>query len=61
METLDAIIERHTILELPMFVDRSADEEEELAQREWIKVYGALFGCEEKAAELFDAACKDAE
>ena len=61
MEILDAIIERHTILELPMFVDRSADEEEELAQREWIKVYGALFGCEEKAAELFDAACKDAE
>ena len=40
---------------------KMADEEEELAQREWIKVYGALFGCEEKAAELFDAACKDAE
>lgn len=61
MEILDTIIERHTILEIPMLMDRSADEEEELAQKEWVKVYGALFGCEEKAAELFDAACKDAK
>lgn len=58
---LDDIIERHTILEIPMLIDRSADEEEELAQKEWVKVYGVLFGCEEKAAELFDAACKDAK
>lgn len=61
MEILDTIIERHTILEIPMLMDRSADEEEELAQKEWVKVYGALFGCEEKVAELFDAACKDAK
>ena len=61
LERLEKIIERHTILEVPMLVDRSDDEEEELAKKEWIKVYGVLFGCEEKAAELFDAFVAEAE
>ena len=37
------------------------DVKEELAKKEWIKVYGVLFGCEEKAAELFDAFVAEAE
>ena len=61
LEKLEEIIERHTILEVRMLVDRSDDEEEELAKKEWVKVYGVLFGCEEKAAELFDAFVAEAE
>ena len=29
------------------------DEEDELAQAEWLKVYGAIFGCEDKAEEIY--------
>ena len=32
------------------------NEESELAQYEWIKVYGVLFGCTDKTDKLFDAA-----
>ncbi|MCD7820285.1 MAG: hypothetical protein LUH07_14765, partial [Lachnospiraceae bacterium] len=39
---------------IPVIVDRSADEETELAQYEWIKVYGVLFDCEEEAEALFE-------
>ena len=41
--------------------DRSAQEEDELAQAEWIKVYGALFGCDEEAAKIFEKKVKEAE
>lgn len=40
-------------LGIPVFIDLSAMEESFGAQAEWIKVYGALFGCEEKAQELY--------
>lgn len=43
-------------LDVPMLVDRSADEETELGKREWIKVYGALFGCTEQTDSLFQKA-----
>ncbi len=45
---------------IPVIIDRSADEETELAKYEWIKVYGVLFGCEEKADQLFEAAVEKA-
>lgn len=48
--------EKYALLDIPVVIDRSADEEEELAQKEWVKIYGAIFGCEEKAEELFHAA-----
>ena len=44
-----------------MIIDRSAQEEDELAQAEWIKVYGALFGCEEQADKIFEKKVKEAE
>lgn len=43
-------------LGIPMLVDRSADEEEPLAQAEWMLVYGVLFGCEEQAEAWYQNA-----
>ena len=43
-------------LDVPMLVDRSENEETELGRREWIKVYGALFGCTEQTDSLFQKA-----
>lgn len=57
---LEEIAEHFAALGIPMIIDRSADEEEELGKTEWIKVYGVLFGCEETAEKLFDAAVKKA-
>ncbi len=55
-QKLQETAEYLTLLKIPMIVDRSADEKGELAQLEWIKAYGALLGCEEKAAAVFEAA-----
>ena len=43
-------------LDVPMLVDRSEDEETELGKCEWIKVYGALFGCTDQTDSLFQKA-----
>ena len=48
--------ERLDMLGIPMFVDRSADEETEAAKLEWIKVYGILLGCEEAANTCYETA-----
>ncbi len=53
--SLEELTEKYTLLKIPVIVDRSQDEKEVLAQKEWIKVYGVLFGCEEKADEVFEA------
>ena len=47
-------------LGIPVIIDRSADEKTELAQYEWIKVYGVLFGCEEKMDKMFEKAVDEA-
>jgi hypothetical protein len=52
---------RFTTLEVPVLIDRSIHEEEELARAEWIKVYGVLFGCEDLANEIFDNMVKEAK
>lgn len=41
-------------LGVPVLIDRSSYENHPLGRTEWIKVYGALMGCDDKAAELFD-------
>ena len=46
---------------MPVIVDRSAQEEDDLAKAEWIKVYGALFGCEEEADKIFEEIVKEAD
>lgn len=60
-QKLQETAEYLSLLKIPMIVDRSADEKGELAQLEWIKVYGAMLGCEEKAAAVFEAAAKEGE
>jgi hypothetical protein len=60
MERLTEQVEKYALLEIPVVVDRSQDEKSEIAQMEWLKVYGVLFGCEEKADELFSAAVEKA-
>ena len=47
-------------LGIPMIVDRSADEKDDLAKAEWIKVYGVIFGCEEQADDLYNKAVQQA-
>ena len=40
----EELAEKFVLLDLPMIVDRSADEEKDEAKAEWIKVYEAVFG-----------------
>ena len=40
-------------LGVPVLIDRSSYETHPLGRTEWIKLYGVLLGCEEKAEELF--------
>ena len=40
-------------LGIPVFVERSSYEPHALGRMEWIKVYGTLLGCEDKAEKLF--------
>ena len=53
-ENLLVVSERFATLQIPLFVDRMQDEEEEEAKLEWLKVYGVIFDCEEKANEIYE-------
>ena len=50
--TLAEICDRLEMLGVPMFVDRSADEETEEGRLEWRKVYAVLFNCEAMLAAI---------
>ncbi|MBR2737955.1 MAG: hypothetical protein IKD88_04510 [Lachnospiraceae bacterium] len=54
------ITEYFATLGIPVIVDRSADEDTDLAAAEWIKVYGVLFGREDEANALFGEAVEAA-
>lgn len=58
---LEELEKRYTTLEIPVMIDRSGDEKEKLAKAEWIKVYGALFGCQKEAKAIFDQYVKDSK
>ena len=45
--------ERSNQMDMAMFIDRSSDEENRLARAEWYKVYGVLFGEEDRGNSLF--------
>ena len=60
-ENLEKLESRFTALGVPVIVDRSAQEEDKLGQAEWIRVYGALYGCEEEAEKIFEKVVKEAE
>ncbi len=44
----------HT-LGVPLLVDRSAEEADEVAAAEWIKVYGIVLGCYNEAVDVFES------
>ena len=48
-------------LGVPVLVERSSYEEDPLGRMEWIKLYGALLGESDMAAELFDAEVREVE
>ena len=60
LEQWEKITEKYALLGIPMIVDRSADEKDDLAKAEWIKVYGVIFGCEEQAEDLYNKAVQQA-
>ena len=41
--TQEELAEKFVLLDVPMIVDRSADEEKDDAKAEWSKVYEAIF------------------
>ena len=57
----EKLTEKLALLGITAVVDRSADEKEELAKAEWIKVYGVLFGCEDQANKMFVQTVKQKE
>jgi len=58
---LNVMQSRFAALGVPMIVDRSEDEKTNYATAEWIKVYGAVYGEEKKAEELFEEYVKNNE
>lgn len=55
---LDHLADNFATLGIPLIIDRSADEKSELAKAEWLKVYGAVFGCSKKTDQLYNKAVK---
>ena len=51
-EQYTKISERMALLDIPMLIDRSADEKDPKGQQEWLKLYGILFGKEDEADAL---------
>lgn len=48
------VAEKLAQLGVSVVLDQSASEDHPLARVEWIKLYGALFNCEEQAEEVFN-------
>ena len=55
---LDDLADNFATLGISLIIDRSADEKSELAKAEWLKVYGAVFGCSKKTDQLYNKAVK---
>lgn len=51
-EQYTKLSERLALLDIPLLIDRSADEKDPKGQLEWLKLYGVLFGKEEEANTL---------
>ena len=46
------LADRFAVLDIPMLIDRSADEADALAQADWLKLYGILLGDETTANRM---------
>ena len=55
-DRLTKLTDRFAVLDIPLVVDRSADEPEAKGQAAWLKLYGILFGKQDAANKLYDAA-----
>ena len=47
-----ALADRFAVLDIPMLIDRSADEKDVLAQADWLRLYGILLGNEDQADNM---------
>lgn len=55
---LDKTIQLFTAMKTPVLIDRSVREKNNLAEAEWIKVYGAVLGCGKEAQSWYDSYCR---
>jgi hypothetical protein len=56
---LRAVEKSFTALDIPVIIDRSKDEKTRLATAEWVKVYGAVYGCEKTADKIYEEDVKN--
>ncbi len=56
MESFEKLASQAVQMNMAMFVDRSADEKNDLAKAEWYKVYGIIFDAQDQAEELYKKA-----
>ena len=49
-----ALADRFAVLDIPMLIDRSADEKDVLAQADWLRLYGILLGNEDLADKMIE-------
>lgn len=54
LSSVPEVAEKLDELKIPYLLDQASYEEEPMARVEWVKLYGALFDCEEKANEVFN-------
>lgn len=54
LNTVPEVGEKLKELKIPYILDMASDEVHPLARVEWVKLYGALYDCEDKANEVFD-------
>ena len=58
-KTIQKLQTRYSSLSVPLLVDRSQHEASNYGEAEWIKVYGAIFGEEKAADDVFDKFVKN--
>lgn len=56
MQTFKKIVSDAGQMDMPVFVDRSADETNDSARAEWYRVYGIISGAEDTGEELYQEA-----
>ena len=60
-DRLTNLTDRFAVLDIPLILDRSADEPEARGRAAWMKLYGILYGKQELANRLYDAAAAKEE
>jgi hypothetical protein len=53
MKSFEKLASQAVQMNMAMFVDRSADEKNDLAKAEWYKVYGIIFDAQDQAEDLY--------